>query len=234
MDDDDLLIDRRMTLRASVEDKLRGAIASGRFKPGQRMIEREMCELLGVGRTSIREAFRQLEAEGLITNVPHRGPSVSTISTAEAKQLYAVRALLEGFAGRCFAERRRPEDLAALKKALQGLKLAARRKDGRDLIEAKSTFYNALMEGSGNRFAKQMLTSLHNRIILLRMKSMAQPGRRVSSISEIEGIYEAIRDGDPDAAETRCRNHIEQAKEAALIVLADEVDEDEPQPKKAV
>ena len=83
-------------LRRLVEDKLRGAIASGRFQPGQRLVERELCELVGVGRTSIREALRQLEAEGLVHSIPNRGPVVSTISVAEARELYAVRALLEG------------------------------------------------------------------------------------------------------------------------------------------
>ena len=76
------------TLRLIVEGRLRSAISAGDFKPGQRLIERELCELTGVGRTSIREALRQLEAEGLITNIPHRGPSVSTISAEEAQQLY--------------------------------------------------------------------------------------------------------------------------------------------------
>ncbi len=89
-----------VTLRMRVEDKLRSAISNGVFKPGQRLIERELCELTGVGRTSIREAVRQLEAEGLITSIPHRGPVVTRISVEEAQQLYAVRALLEGAAGR--------------------------------------------------------------------------------------------------------------------------------------
>ncbi len=75
MSEMDLNVSREaVTLRMRVEDKLRSAIASGIFKPGQRLIERELCELTGVGRTSIREAVRQLEAEGLITSVPHRGP----------------------------------------------------------------------------------------------------------------------------------------------------------------
>src|SRR5690242_12081163 len=109
-DDADLQVNRqRVTLRLRVEDKLRAAIASGRFMPGQRLIERELCALLGVGRTSVREALRQLEAEGLVSTVPHRGPMVSIISAEELEHIYAVRGLLEGYAGRKFAERRRPQ-----------------------------------------------------------------------------------------------------------------------------
>src|ERR1700761_1467063 len=108
------IVRKSATLRLLVEDKLRAAIATGRFKPGQRLIERELCELTGVGRTSIREALRQLEAEGLVTTIPHRGPSVSTMTADEAEQLYALRALLEGYAGRICAKKRDPEILARL------------------------------------------------------------------------------------------------------------------------
>src|ERR1700691_6465653 len=108
------IVRKSATLRLLVEDKLRSAIAMGRFKPGQRLIERELCELTGVGRTSIREALRQLEAEGLITTYPHRGPVVSAITYEEAEQLYQVRALLESFSGQQCAERGSPEDIARL------------------------------------------------------------------------------------------------------------------------
>ncbi|MFX7764224.1 GntR family transcriptional regulator, partial [Acinetobacter baumannii] len=77
--------------------------------------ERELCEQTGVGRTSIREALRQLEAEGLVTTIPHRGPVVSTITADEAAQLYDLRALLEGYAGRECARRRDPAIIARLR-----------------------------------------------------------------------------------------------------------------------
>src|SRR5437879_10116259 len=75
------------TVRSMVAQKLREAIMSGTFKPGQRLVERELCEMTGVSRPSIREALRLLEADGLVTTVAHRGPGVSTISLEEAKQL---------------------------------------------------------------------------------------------------------------------------------------------------
>ena len=96
------------TVRAMVAQKLREAIMSGTLKPGQRLVERELCEMTGVSRPSIREALRLLEADGLVNTVPHRGPVVSTISLEEAKQLYAARAVLEGFAGRECARLRDP------------------------------------------------------------------------------------------------------------------------------
>jgi DNA-binding GntR family transcriptional regulator len=207
------------TLRLVVEDRLRAAISAGDFKPGQRLIERELCELTGVGRTSIREALRQLEAEGLITNIPHRGPSVSTITVDEARQLYALRALLEGYAGRCCAEFRLAEKSDALAKAVTAFERAARSGNQQQLIQAKSHFYDVLMDGSGNVLIKQVLTTLHNRITLLRITSMTQPGRLKRSIAEIRTILATIQAGDATGAERACREHVENAAEVAIAYL---------------
>jgi DNA-binding GntR family transcriptional regulator len=207
------------TLRLIVEGRLRMAISAGDFKPGQRLIERELCELTGVGRTSIREALRQLEAEGLITNIPHRGPTVSTISSEEARQLYALRGLLEGYAGRCCAERRSPQSCAALAEAVSQFEHATRPRNQQKLIEAKSRFYELLMDGSGNVFIKQVLTVLHNRITLLRLTSMTQPGRLKRSTAEIREILAAVEAGDGDRAEIACKIHVENAAAVALAYL---------------
>jgi len=207
------------SLRIQVEDRLRQAIASGRFKPGQRLVERELCELLAVGRTSVREALRQLEAEGLITSFAHRGPVVSTISYEEADQLYSVRALLESFAGQQFAENGTAEDIAELERRVAEFAEAAESGSGSRLIASKTAFYECLMNGSGNAFVKQMLTSLHNRVTLLRMTSMTQPGRLKHSVSEIQEISAAIRDRNGPKAAAACKHHIEMAAKVALDYL---------------
>jgi DNA-binding GntR family transcriptional regulator len=207
------------TLRMAVEEKIRQAIASGVFQPGQRLVEKKLCELIGVGRTSIREALRQLEAEGLITTYPHRGPVVSAITYEEAEQLYQVRALLESFSGQQFAERGSPEDIAKLEAAVAEFEAAANANDRATLIEAKTRFYDCLMEGGGNMFVRQMLTSLHNRITLLRVTSMTQPGRLQHSVQEIKEIAAAIKDRNGARAAAACKYHIEMAAKIALAYL---------------
>ncbi|PDT50123.1 GntR family transcriptional regulator [Sinorhizobium fredii] len=220
MADTDLQIAKQSaTLRAKVEETLRQAIAAGRFKPGQRLVERELCEKLGVGRTSVREALRQLEAEGLITSYPHKGPVVSTITYEEAVQLYTVRALLESFAGQQFAENGSAEDIATLQAAVVDFEAAAESGVGSRLIEAKNAFYDCLMDGSKNVFVRQMLTSLHNRINLLRMTSMIQPGRLRHSVAEIKEIAEAIKNRNGPVAAAACKHHIDMAAKVALEYL---------------
>lgn len=217
---------RNATLRTLVEDKMRQAISSGHFKPGQRLVERELCEMIGVGRTSIREALRQLEAEGLITSHPHRGPSVSVVSLEEAKQLYAVRALLESYSGQQFALVGNDADIARLESRVEAFALAARRFQSdptaqarRDLIETKTAFYACLMEGGRNGIVQQVLTSLHNRITLLRITSMTQSGRLEHSVEEIWEILAAIKSRDGTRAADACRRHIEAAAATAIAYL---------------
>ena len=207
------------TLRLQVEEKLRSAIATGRFRPGERLVERELCSLLGVGRTSVREALRQLEAEGLIITVPHRGPAVATIGVDEARDLYEVRALLEGFAGKQAATCATPGQLEALAQAVERLE-AAIAEGGTALIEAKTSFYRRLIESCGNVVVGQILTGLHNRVTLLRRTSMTQPGRLKKSLAEIREIYDRIAAHDPDGAEKACIVHIRNAAAVALAVLA--------------
>lgn len=220
MHDNEFHISRQSaTLRLMVEDKMRTAIAQGHFKPGQRLVERELCELMGVGRTSIREALRQLEAEGLVTTVPHKGPTVSTIGYEEAEQLYAVRALLESYAGREFAEHGSAADIAKLGEAVDEFERASADPKHVSLIDTKTRFYATLLEGSGNVFVKQMLTALHNRITLLRVTSMTQPGRLNQSVAEIREIYDAIKARDGVAAAAACKRHIEMAAHTALAFL---------------
>src|ERR1700727_2451294 len=140
------------TARSMVAQKLREAIMSGTFKPGQRLVERELCEMTGVSRPSIREALRLLEADGMVNTVPHRGPVVSTISLEEARQLYDARAVLEGFAGRECARLRDPAVVRRMGAALTRLKAAFAKADMIAVLEAKTDFYSALIGGGQNAF----------------------------------------------------------------------------------
>lgn len=207
------------TVRAIVAQKLREAIMSGTLKPGQRLVERELCEMMGVSRPSIREALRLLEADGLVNTVPHRGPVVSTISIEDARQLYAARAVLEGFAGRECARLRDPGVARRIGDALARLKAAAARQDLVGCLEAKTDFYAALIGGCRNTFVERMLKPLHDRITLLRFTSMSQPKRINKSLREVTAIWRAIQGGDEDLAERCCIDHVKAAAVAALDMI---------------
>jgi DNA-binding GntR family transcriptional regulator len=207
-------------VRAQVLDNLRQAIVERRLAPGQRLIERELVELTGVSRTSIREALRELAAEGLVTTVPNKGTVVASVSAQEARELYAVRATLEGLAGRLFVANADQAHRTALVKALQRVeRLVAK---GAPVLEAKDAFYEILFEGAGNEVLRAVAAGLHARVSVMRALSLTLPGRPAQSLAELRAIMDAVLAEDADAAALACSRHVEQAGAAALQALAEQ------------
>lgn len=213
---------RAETLRTQVESVLRDAITGGTFAPGTRLVERDLCEKLGVSRTSVREALRKLEAEKLIEIVPHKGPVVATISTQEAVDLYALRGLLEGFAAREFARLADDTALRRFGEAVKELRVKALSQDRDGVLTAKTHLYDVLLENCGNALIKEVLTSLYSRINLLRATSLMQPDRLPSSLREIDKLYKLLKAHDEAGAEEAARTHVANAQRAAMRVLNNE------------
>jgi DNA-binding GntR family transcriptional regulator len=210
-------------LRKQVRDMLRAEIVSMRFKPGQRLLERDLCELTGVSRTVIREALRALEAEGLVNVMPNRGPFVAPqVGLAEAKGLYETRAVLEGLIGRNFVENASSEQRAALRRAAKKIERSAssNSSDPHVLLEGKREFYEVLLAGSHNSTATSMLSSLQDRISALRAMTVVYPGRAPQSLKEIQAILKAIDANDAEAAWSACLSHVESAASIAFTILA--------------
>ncbi|MDB5833926.1 MAG: GntR family transcriptional regulator [Caballeronia sp.] len=211
------------TLRQQVIDGLRACISDLTFKPGDRLIERELCEMLGVSRTLIREALSQLVAEGLVQIIPHKGPIVSVMTADEARGLYEVRAVLEALAGRQFTERATDGQRVALKEAFNALALI-RDMQGQEgimlFLKQKARFYDVMLEGAGNPVLMEMLRLVHTRVMMLRATTLSQEGRLPQSYDEIATIVDAVMRHDADAAAAACKRHVEQAERLAVQVLA--------------
>lgn len=208
------------TLLAQVAEFLRAGITQGRLRPGDRLRENEWCQQLGVSRSTLREALRKLEAERLIVIEPHRGPSVAVMTMQAAHDLYAVRALIEGYAAREFAVHADNKRRAQLKAAFSALKAQAAKRDRGALLAAKQAFYDVLLNGCNNTVVADLLPSLLSRINLLRATSFTQADRTPKSLCEIEQIVLSITKRDPDGAERAARFHIQQAEIAATLTMA--------------
>lgn len=220
----DIELVRPETLRHQVENVLRQAIMSGRFAPGARLIERELCETLGVSRTSVREALRKLEAEKLVRNVPHKGPVVAVMSREEAAELYALRALLEGFAAHEFARLASDAAIAQFGEAAKALRAQATAQNQSGVLEAKTALYDVLLDNCGNRLVKEILTSLYSRVNLLRATSLMHPDRLPSSLKEIDRLYKALKARDGEEAQALARQHVLNAEKAAMRMLEEQGD----------
>lgn len=205
-------------LRHSVTESIRNAILLGRFQPGERLPERELCEMTGVSRTLVREALRQLESERLIRVIPHRGPIVEDITPEQADGVYRVREELEGLASQLFAERATPEQYKALHKAYEALKVA---QEGDTLakLEAKSEFYRCLLEGAGNEALTNTLRMLNSQVMLLRTMSMQAPGRAAETIEELGELMTALAQANGKAARKAGSRHVRNASKIAIRLL---------------
>jgi GntR family transcriptional regulator, trigonelline degradation regulator len=208
-------------LREQVAGMLRQAIIDMRLKPGERLVERELVESTGVSRATVREAIRQLAAEGLVTAVPLRGAVVAEPTRKEAEELYEVRATLEGLAGRLFARRASDAERLRLRQAFEELGLAVGGGAGTwAMLSAKNRFYEVLLQGADNGTMRAVLEPLQARITVLRATTMSRQGRGPAALGEIRAIVEAVEARDEEAAYRACVHHVEQAARLALEALA--------------
>jgi DNA-binding GntR family transcriptional regulator len=208
-----------ITVHTQTAKKLRDAILKGVFRPGERMVESDLCRRLGVSRPSVREALRRLEAERLITIRPNRGPVVTEISWEDARQIYHVRALLEGEAAALFAAHANPAVLRDLEGALNDFQRAAKRDNALQRLSATERFYDVILEHCGNMVIAEILHGLVARITFLRSRSMSRPGRAKVSAVEMTKMYRAIEAGDEQAARQAAIDHVRAAANAARQVF---------------
>lgn len=208
------------SLRLRAIARLREEITSGRFRPNERLVERELCELLDVSRTLIREALRQLEAEGLIIVAPNRGPFVAPLSLEDAAKIYEIRGVLEGMATKLFAARASDADRDALEAAWESMKVAYHQGGSRAILDAKQGFYDVLLRGAQNEIISEFLRQLHARVTRLRLTTLSIPGRADQSLLEIRRIMDAIKQRDGEAAWLATLEHIGNAASTANIVLS--------------
>jgi DNA-binding GntR family transcriptional regulator len=202
-------------LRDRVTDVVREAIIRGDLAAGRRLTERELGELTGVSRTSLREALRSLQAEGLVERSEARGIQVAVLTTAVVSELYEVRAPLEATAVELCARNASDEQVAALRAALLPLATA----DLDDQLDALREFYHLLLGAAGNSVLQQIFGSIEARIHALRRVSLRIGGRAEASCQELAGIVGLIEQRDGTAAAAAAHAHVLAAKAAALAAL---------------
>jgi DNA-binding GntR family transcriptional regulator len=202
--------------RDQVLERLRNAIIAGHFKPGDRLIERELCERMGVSRTSIREALRRLEAEQLILVEPRRGPVVTRVTRKQVAEIYEVRALLEAALVRRFTEKAHDADIAALRGIYENLRLARAAEDIPRIVALTKRLIEHMIDAVDHELIGDMLRKLIARISVVRVLAIAIPGRLEESGRELAIVMDAIERRDGESAARALTTYVGNAAEAAL------------------
>jgi DNA-binding GntR family transcriptional regulator len=209
------------SLRHQVQDALRNEIISGRFKPGDRLVEQQLYTALDVSRTSLREALRQLEAEGLVEQVPHRGAYVASVDAKDAIQIYDVRGALEVLAVRNFVRYASDEDIRELDEVFgEFVEQSHTETLGAALLDIKRRFYHVLLDIEQSRVVGGMLEQLNNRVSLLRALSLGREGRMPHTLAELKEIVRNIQQRDEEGACAAALRHVENASKNVMELLA--------------
>jgi DNA-binding GntR family transcriptional regulator len=208
------MVDKIVDNPARPEDELRAAIVSGRLQPNQRLVEAELTQALGVGRSAVRTALARLEQEGLVEHEPHRGARVRLVDAEEAVEIIEARAVLEGLAARHAAERATREDVADLRAVLAGIRRLLVAGDLLGASDGNAILHRSLLEISGHGTAAGLISTLKSQLVRFQYRTIMLSGRKDASLAEHTAIVDAVAAGDPDAAERAMRLHLSHVAEA--------------------
>ncbi|WGF89778.1 GntR family transcriptional regulator [Marinivivus vitaminiproducens] len=216
------LIQESAPLRNKIIQSLRRAIETGALQPGTRLVENDLCKQLKVSRTSLREALRQLQAEGILTNTNNRGLTVATVTLADAENIYRLRGVIEPLVVQQFIENANAVETKALTAQGEIVKSAYRDGSAEDIVVSKRDFYDLICSGARNAIAFEILKKLTLLTSPLRRRSVVQPNRRLQSIDEIDAIMAAIARGDSVAACAAAERHVSHSARSVFQMLEKE------------
>lgn len=200
-------------LSRRIVDQLKRVIIAGELRPGDRVLETDLAEQLGVSRGPVREAFRQLEQEGLLVSYPHRGTFVAAVPEDEIEEVYALRAHLEAYAARRVVTEKRDEALRVLGDLLDQMLAASQARDLPRLADLDLQFHDSLLELSGYQGLHRIWRSMDGLVRARTYATLALPGREElieHTASSHQPIVEAIRSGDAVAVERAVSHHIHE------------------------
>lgn len=212
-------LDSYQPLREVVCETLREAIRGGVLKPGERLMEIQLAEELGVSRTPVREAIRKLELEGYVIMMPRRGTYVANLSIRDVNEVFEIRTTLDSLASGLAAERITDEELERLERLLVLIGEYIEQNDMEKIVETDMEFHDILYQASRNARLVGIIYNLREQLTRFRSTSMAYPGRLKETLEEHIRIVEAIAQGNVELAQKAAEEHMEKSEQTLLISM---------------
>ncbi len=198
----------KYSLRGRVFHRLREDILSGKYEENEELREVAIGEEMGVSRTPVREALRQLELEGLIQIIPNKGAYVTGITEKDVKDIYMIRSLLEGLCARWATENISKEQMEELEENVYLAKFHAEKGHWEQLAELDNRFHDIMYEACNSKMLEHQLKDFHQYVLRVRKKTLSSAVRGKKSNEEHEMIMEAIKAGNAELAEQLAHQHM--------------------------
>ncbi len=198
----------KYSLRGKVYDRIREDILNGIYKEHEELKEATLGERMGVSRTPVREALRQLELEGLVEIIPNKGARVTGITKKDIEDIYQIRYLLEGLSARWATEHVTEDQLEKMEETLYLTDFHTKKGNYAQVYELDSQFHELMYEASGSKILNHILSDFHMYVTRIRKASLAMENRSKNSTEEHRAILEAIKERDADKAEMCAHTHV--------------------------
>lgn len=213
------------SIHTQVTNALRTAIVSGEFSLGQKLSETTLAQKLGVSRTPVREALKQLDREGLVEIIPRVGTCVKKPTEKEIIELFTIKEVLEGLAASQLAQRGDVLELHELMKAMEDMEQSVKQGNIDGYVEANDRFHDAILRGAGNSKLQFHYDLLINQLPYRRFVylTLEQPSRLAKSVEEHQRIVEAIKAQDSKLAEQLMREHVTASGTKLIQIMKDKL-----------
>ena len=198
----------KYSLRGQVFNRIRENILSGKYNKNDELKEATIGAELGVSRTPVREALRQLELEGLVSIIPNKGAYVTGITLEDVSDIYYIRSLLEGLCARWAAEKITKEQLDELEEITFLSEFHCNKGNYEQVLELDNKFHEIMYTASGSRMLRHTLSDYHHYVERVRKVTLSNPERARNSNKEHAIIVEALRNGNAELAEQLANEHM--------------------------
>lgn len=212
-------LDTYEPLREVVSEALRDAIRKGILKPGERLMEIQLSEDLGVSRTPIREAIRKLDQEGYIVMMPRRGAYVASITIRDINEIFEIRRALESLSSSLAAERISADELETLQRLLVEIGRYIKLENMEKIVETDIKFHDLLYQASRNERLVGIISNLREQLTRFRTFSMSYPGRLEETLKEHKAMVDAIAKGDAEKAKEAALTQMERSEQTLLDAM---------------
>ncbi len=216
------------TLSDESTDRLRAAIRNGMLRPGMRLVEQDLAQMLEVSRIPVREAIQRLVEEGLVNKVPHRGAFVYLPTLKEIEEISSLRVVLERFIVERAIARWQPDHESALRKIVDQMRSAAGQRDFQQIYELDYNFHYTLWEVAEHSIMLEVVSSLRSRIsrFLYEANSALPSTQLTTHVDSHNDLIEIIKTGDVATAQDEMEGHVLGAKDRIVTYCQLMPDED--------